>query len=1122
MNADCFRIARNSLTVVSAALIVLVLGAVVLSDPASAQQGPKQAEQAVAVQSEGEGSVRGQIIDTESGAPLEGVTVTVIWQTSTAGTEPRQKVDVTDANGIFKFASVPTGNCSIKLSKAGYRVATTPNFAVKPGEDNRADSAISPLPPESASAPAPSAAPGVEEFVVVASPLTEILGASRMDSDELINTLNAAELSKFAASDVADALRFVPGVNVVQGQFAVIRGLEDRYNSTLYNSAPMPSPDPDSQSVQLDLFPSDIVSNLVVAKTFAPDSPSNTSGGLTNIITHDYPEEFELKLSTGSGFSSNAWRNFIDYESDSPIGKAINGWDTVETDFGVSVGGRKEFFGRDFRFKTILNQEIDYETADGFVEGREPQKSVVRPFPRPSRVVESADLSLGELSLSAGRFDLTESNRTQQGTGYQGFGVDLDEEGNHKIDGSVFYTKVEDDFVQLQENGYLPNFDYGTLAALQTSGNEIDRSDFDGFATLSSWIARSVRGSPGEAQSRGPLWYANFSESESFQRERKLLAYQLNGDHQVAAVPGLHFSWAGNQAETTQKETSFGAQYFYEPDDTTQIPTRLPTTPGTLGPGQYYVNDGIFFNQNDIRENQDFGRFDGEYETTFFDFFTLKVSSGGWYERANRDVSSSFLESPSVRGSSQFAISGASPQELGKSILDELDTTASGDLSGLRDTTSDASREIKAWSLGSKATFWDRVDLLAGFRLENISISSINDPFTGEDAFDGSPSIFPTKYLFFDRLDNPDRNEIPSPPPPGTVFNDEILGIDVPVDPTTGLVDLITEGDIRNLIDGEIDQNFFLPSLGFAYRPIEGLSVRGAFSRTVARPSFREMGFYVSVEPGTDDLIVGNPQLQLSEVTSWDARAEYTWGSVGDLVAVSLFKKAIENPIESILVRNPLNFEGSSSALFRTFFNNPSRGSLRGIEAEARKNFGFLGFEFAQYFSVGGNYTYIDAKVNRTEAELNRSEAFFGTAAGDRERFSELEDSRRLFGQPEWIANVDISFDHPDWGTKITLAYFAISNVLDAAGSASIAPDGSVQSFVPDRYLDAYGQLDLVMSQTFYVERLKGDLTLKASIKNLTDSSRGIVYDTNQTINEISERAYKVGRDFAFSLTYTF
>lgn len=1114
MNADCFRSARSELPAAVAKLLVLMLGAGVLGMPARAQEDSTRI-----------GAIRGRVSDTETKSPVEGVTVTVIWQTVADGSEPRQKVQTTDANGAFAFESIPAGPCSIALSKAGYTVATAKNFSVEPDRANQADLSIVPLPRETtltATSDAAGPVPGVEEFVVVASPLTEILGASRMDADELINTLNAAELSKFAASDVADALRFVPGVNVVQGQFAVIRGLEDRYNSTLYNSAPIPSPDPDSQSVQLDLFPSDIVSNLVVAKTFAPDSPSNTSGGLTNIITHDYPEDFELKLRAGSGFESNAWDEFLEYQDDSPVGRFIDGWDTVETDFGLSAGGRKEVLGRELRFKTILNREIDYETAEGFVEGREPKQATIRKFPRPSRIVESADLSLGELSLSDGRFDLTESKRTEQGTGYLGFGLDLDEDGNHKIDGSIFYTKVEDELVQLLQNGTLPNFDYSKLAALQASGSEINGSDFDGAATPSAWIARSVRGSANDPQSRGPLWYANFSQSESFARERDLLVYQLNGDHQVAAAPGLHFSWAGNHASTTQKETSFGAQFFYEPDDATQIPTRFPTTPETLGPGLYYANDGIFRNENDIREKQDFGRLDGDYETTLFDFLTLKVSSGGWYERATRDVSSNFLESPSVRGTSQFAISGASPRQLGASILDELDTTASGDLAGLRTTTSDDSREIKAWSLGSKATFWEQVDLLAGFRLENIAITSINDPFIGNRAFDGSPGIFPSKYLLFDRLDNPSRNEVPTAPPPDTVFNDQTLGIDVPVDPATGLVDLITEDEIRSFVNGEIDQNFFLPSLGVAYRPIEGLSMRGAYSRTVARPSFREMGYYVSVEPGTDDLIVGNPQLQLSEVTSWDARAEYTWGSLGDLVAVSVFQKTIENPIESIVIRNPANVEASSDALFRTFFNNPNRGSLRGVEAEARKNFGFLGPDFAHYFSVGGNFTYIDAKVNRTEAELNRSKGFFGTAAGDRERFSELEDSRRLFGQPEWIANIDLSFDHPDWGTKITLAYFAISNVLDAAGSASINPDGSILSFVPDRYLDAYGQLDLVMSQTFHVERLNGDLTLKASIKNLTDSSRGIVYDTNQTINEISERSYKVGRDFSFSLTYTF
>ena len=114
----------------------------------------------------------------------------------------------------------------------------------------------------------------------------------------------------------------------------------------------------------------------------------------------------------------------------------------------------------------------------------------------------------------------------------------------------------------------------------------------------------------------------------------------------------------------------------------------------------------------------------------------------------------------------------------------------------------------------------------------------------------------------------------------------------------------------------------------------------------------------------------------------------------------------------------------------------------------------FPGVEILDYLSLGGNFTYIDAEVDRTAAEIARTREYFGLAAGDVARFSSYERSRRLFGQPEWIANADITFDQPDWGTKATLALFAISDVLDAAGTATLAPNGSVVAFTLDRYLD--------------------------------------------------------------------
>jgi TonB-dependent receptor len=1097
MNADCLRLAK---------LIVLMLSAVALSTPSAAQP-------------EGEGSLRGQITDTESGAALEGVTVTVIWQTSSAGTEPRQKVDVTDANGIFKFASVPAGNCSIKLSKPGYRVATTPNIDVKPGEETRADLAIAALPPEAASAPAPGAAPGVEEFVIVASPLTEILGASRMDSDELINTLNADELAKFAASDVADALKFVAGVNVVEGQFAIIRGLEDRYSSTLYNFAPIPSPDPDSQSVQLDLFPSDIVSNLVVAKTFGPDLPSNSSGGSINIITHDYPEELEIKINAGTGFETYAKDRFFAYNGGIAVGTEESGLsDVLESDLGISVGGPFEVLDREIRFKGLFTREIDYRTAEGFQESLEPVPTGYFRNNPTQRVISSGGLSLGELFLSGGNFDFTESEKSKQTTGYGGLGFDIDPDGNHKIDGSYFYTKRDEDVVQVFGNGYLPNFDYSQLAALQAEGQEIQTSFFNKFATETAWIARTVRSAPDNGPTRGPLWYTNFNESASFATDRDLEVWQLNGDHQIEQIEGLHFTWAANQADTTQSEYATGLRYFFEPDDLTQIPpTTFPVEASVLGPGQYATNGGIFLSTNEIHENQDFGRLDGEYETDLLDILTIKVGSGGWYEKATRDVASTFLEGPTRNGSTQFAVLGDTPQELAENLFDDLDREEDDQLSVTREATNQSEREIEAVHLSAKATLWDQLDLMGGVRGEHIFIQSLNEPFIEDQLRFGAPATFPEVYILFDRLDNPARGEVSRAVPPGTVFNDQILGIDIPVNSQTGFVDLLTTEEIDEFVNGTIDERKLLPSAGFAYRPIDGLAVRGAYSQTVARPSFREMGFYVSVEPATDDLVVGNPQLKLSDVESFDLRAEYSWGDLGDLVAVSGFQKSIRKPIESIVLRNPINFEASSSSLYRTFFNNENEATLYGIEVEGRKSIDFVGVEFLEHFSIGGNYTYINAKVGRSQAEIDRADPFFGVVPGEIEYFTALDDTRRLFNQPEWIANVDIAFDHEDWGTRISLNFFAISSVLDAAGSAFILPNGLARDFTPDRYVDSFQQLDLVASQ-----RIWGGLSVKFSAKNLTNSERRIIYDTSQTREKFTERAFKIGRDYSISLSYTY
>jgi hypothetical protein len=1093
---------------VSLILVVVAKSFFAISLHAQSEEGASAVLFAQPVLSgEGEGQIGGQVFDRGQRTALSGVMIAL------SGTDLRA---TTDDTGRFSLIGVPAGRYNVVYSREGYLDATVIGVEIGPDKAPVLDFAMvmkSGNPQEDVVM--------LDSLSVTPEKLTQQMKSFevRLQAEKIVNVFSLEDFGKFSAGDVADALVRISGVNVVKGQFAIIRGLEDRYSSVLYNSAPIPSPDPDSQSVQLDLFPSDVVSSLMVAKTFAGDLPGNSSGGSINIFTTDYSEEggswtgsLTIKFSAGTGFNANARDRFIDFTPGSPIGSE-NGSesDVIESDFGLTLSGRKAFGKDRLVFKIFAGQEIDYDTLTGWQETREPRTSFVPTRPRPGQTARSGDLALGRLTLSGGRYELTDSTRTEQTTGYLGLGYHFRKEGSHKLDASVFFTRKNEDSVQLKENGYLPNLNYASIAP--APGAEFTPGVLTGFATFSSQLYAG-RQSAGDGPSRGPLWFTNFNQSRSLEQERDLLVFQLNGDHHFGGIKNLHVTWAANRATTSQDETAFGVDYFYEPTNGEQIPVVFPTTAASLGPGVFAANNDITYSMNAIEERQNFGRLDVDYEWAFTPEIAAKFLGGIHLEKASRDVTSSFLLSPTVGGLSQFAITGRTPEELGQNIPLALgEVGLDGRLNGSLSTTSEAERLIKAFHFGTKLSFWRKLDLLASFRRENVFIESRNDPFLkGEPPMaDGSPKIFPSKYLFFDRQDNAASSELPSPP--GTVFNDQLLGIEVPVDPVTGFVDIRSREALEALLNRSIDEKQFLPSFGLTFWATSQLSIRAGYSETVARPSFREIGYYVSVQPGSSDLVVGNPQLKLSEVESMDLRVEYFWGNQGDLIAASVFKKKIDRPIESIVIRDQGDFE--SSTQYRTFFNNPNEATLEGLELEARKTLDFIGLDFAKYFSLGGNYTLIEAEVARSQAELNRGPQFFVAVPGE-DRFTGLNPTRRLYGQPEWIANADLNFNHTEWGTKATIAFFAISDVLDAAGSSVLGRDRLPYAFALDRYLASYNRIDFSFSQAWR------NWTFKLSAKNLTDSERKVIYDPDQLTEEVPERSYKMGQDYSVSASYSF
>jgi len=230
--------------------------------------------------------VRGAITDAETGTPLSDVTVLVI------GGDART---TTDDDGEFVLA-VPRGTYSLRVLAELYQARRIRGVIVKGGltkldVELRLD------------------ADAIEEVVIEAEPDRRSEAANlqeRKRSATVQDSVSAQEISRSPDSSAGDAVKRVVSATVVGGRYVFVRGLGGRYSTTLLNGVVLPSPDPDSSAVPLDLFPAALVANLTVVKSYTPDLPGAFAGGDLVIQTNSYPTDFELKLKLSGSFDTES------------------------------------------------------------------------------------------------------------------------------------------------------------------------------------------------------------------------------------------------------------------------------------------------------------------------------------------------------------------------------------------------------------------------------------------------------------------------------------------------------------------------------------------------------------------------------------------------------------------------------------------------------------------------------------------------------------------------------------------------------------------------------------------------------------------------------------------------
>lgn len=232
------------------------------------------------------GAISGVVIDGETGDPLPGANVAV--QGTTTGTS-------SDLNGRYRIRGLDPGSYDIVFSFIGFQQKTVTDVDVTAGETTQLDLTLL---PETAQ---------LDEVIVSAEAARDSeagLLRQRQKAAALSDAISAEAIGRAGASDAADAMSKVTGASVLEGKYVNVRGLQGRYVNAQLDGANLPSTDPDGNSVALDIFPSNLIDNIITTKTFTPDQPGAFTGGSINISTKSLPDDFFLNLAVSSSYNS--------------------------------------------------------------------------------------------------------------------------------------------------------------------------------------------------------------------------------------------------------------------------------------------------------------------------------------------------------------------------------------------------------------------------------------------------------------------------------------------------------------------------------------------------------------------------------------------------------------------------------------------------------------------------------------------------------------------------------------------------------------------------------------------------------------------------------------------------
>jgi outer membrane receptor protein involved in Fe transport len=240
----------------------------------------------------GQGTVRGKVTD-DNGEALIGATIMMKLK-STTGV-------VTDYDGNFSLKITEKAPQPIVISYIGYQSVED---TVNPGKNEVVIRNYKLI-------PASSQIGEVKVIAKGARSKDTYMAQIKMKSLSSLDYISSDIIKRTGDVNVTAAVSRIAGVSTYGG-FITVRGIGDRYVKTTINGSRIPTLDPFTNNIKLDLFPASLIDNITVTKTYTADLPGDWAGAYLDIETKEYPEKLTISIETSAGYNTQStFRNVV-------------------------------------------------------------------------------------------------------------------------------------------------------------------------------------------------------------------------------------------------------------------------------------------------------------------------------------------------------------------------------------------------------------------------------------------------------------------------------------------------------------------------------------------------------------------------------------------------------------------------------------------------------------------------------------------------------------------------------------------------------------------------------------------------------------------------------------------